>query len=68
LAADSLFVKEIWVGKAMTFKRYRAAKQGQARTILKPFSHLTIILEAGAPAPKKAVKKTAAKKEVKKDK
>ena len=59
LSADSLFIKEIWVGKAITFKRYRAGPRGQAKPILKPFSHLTIVLEAGAPAPKKAaVKKT----------
>ena len=68
LSADTLFVKEIWVGKAVTFKRYRAGKQGQAKPLLKPFSHLTIVLESGTPAePKKktAVKKEAAKKEAK---
>ncbi|MDR1071221.1 MAG: 50S ribosomal protein L22 [Rickettsiales bacterium] len=70
LAADSLFVKEIWVGKAMTIKRFRPAKQGQARTILKPFSHLTIVLEAGTPAPaaKKERKASAPKKQEKKTK
>jgi large subunit ribosomal protein L22 len=67
LPADSLFVKEIWVGKAITLKRFRAAKQGQARSILKPFSHLTIILESGAAATEK-VKKEAVKKEAKKAK
>jgi large subunit ribosomal protein L22 len=66
LSADSLFVKGIWVGKAIRMKHYRAGKQGQARPILKPFSHLTIVLESGAaPEPKKDLKKTDAKKEVK---
>jgi large subunit ribosomal protein L22 len=71
LSADSLFVKEIWVGKAITFKRFRPAKQGGARSILKPFSHLTIVLEAGAPTPKKVAKEATTKKaikEVKKEK
>ncbi|MDR2268874.1 MAG: 50S ribosomal protein L22 [Rickettsiales bacterium] len=63
LAADSLFIKEIWVGKAITWKRYRTAPHGQARPILKPFSHLTIVLESGTPAVKKAVKKTIVKTE-----
>jgi large subunit ribosomal protein L22 len=63
LPADSLFVKEIWVGKAMTMKRYHAGPRGQAKPILKPFSHLTIILEAGAPK-----KKTGAVKQDKKTK
>ena len=65
LSADSLFVKEIWVGKAITMKRYMAGPRGQAKPILKPFSHLTIVLESGAPAPAKktAAKKVAAKKE-----
>jgi large subunit ribosomal protein L22 len=62
LSADSLFVKEIWVGKAITMKRYIAAKQGQARPLLKPFSHLTIVLESGAPAPKKDEKKVKKEK------
>jgi len=64
LSADSLFVKEIWVGKALTLKRYRAGPRGQAKPLLKPFSHLTIVLESGTPAPKK--KET--KKETKTDK
>lgn len=63
LPADTLFVKEIWVGKAITMKRYRAGKQGQAKPILKPFSHLTIVLESGAPAPKAEPKKSKDKKE-----
>ena len=68
LSADGLYVKEIWVGKAITMKRYRAGKQGQAKPLLKPFSHLTIVLESGSPVPKKkAAKADAAKKEEKKE-
>ena len=63
LSADTLFVKEIWVGKAVTLKRYRAGPRGQARSILKPFSHLTVVLESGAPAPKAEPVKSKGKKE-----
>jgi large subunit ribosomal protein L22 len=59
LSADTLFVKEIWVGKAITMKRFRAGPRGQAKPILKPFSHLTVVLESGVPAPKKSQKKAA---------
>ncbi|MCL1892371.1 MAG: 50S ribosomal protein L22 [Alphaproteobacteria bacterium] len=50
LSADSLYVKEIWCGKALTMKRIMPGPRGSARPILKPFSNLTIILESGAPA------------------
>jgi large subunit ribosomal protein L22 len=50
LPADSLYVKEIWCGKALTMKRIMPGPRGSARPILKPFSNLTIVLEAGAPA------------------
>ena len=67
LPSDSLFVKEIWVGKALTMKRFRAGPRGQAKPLLKPFSHLTIVLEAGTPSPKakapKVEKKPVEKKE-----
>jgi len=66
MSADSLFIKEIWVGKAITMKRYMAGPRGQAKPLLKPFSHLTIVLESGAPAPKKA-KAEKAEKKVKKE-
>ena len=65
LSADNLYVKEIWVGKALTLKRFRAGPRGQARPRVKPFSHLTIVLESGTPAPKKKIE---AKKETKKTK
>ncbi|MDR1338289.1 MAG: 50S ribosomal protein L22 [Rickettsiales bacterium] len=56
LPADSLYVKEIWCGKALTMKRIMPAPHGSARPILKPFSNLTIILESGAAPSKKATK------------
>ena len=62
LAVDSLYVKEIWCGKALTMKRMMPGPRGSAKPILKPFSNLTIILESGAPAPKAAAKPVAEKK------
>ena len=51
LSADSLFVKEIWCGKALTMRRIMPGPRGSARPILKPFSNLTIILESGEAKP-----------------
>ena len=65
LSADSLFVKEIWCGKALTMKRIMAGPRGSARPLLKPFSNLTIVLESGK-APTKKEKKPVAKTETKK--
>tara|TARA_B100001250_G_C19768344_1_gene775865 strand:- start:1343 stop:1717 length:375 start_codon:yes stop_codon:yes gene_type:complete len=45
LDIDNLFVKEAYVGKSLTMKRFRPRAKGRASTILKPFSRLTIILE-----------------------
>jgi large subunit ribosomal protein L22 len=56
LSADSLFVKEIWCGKALTMKRIFPGPRGSARPILKPFSNLTIILESGEAKPAAAPK------------
>ena len=57
LAPETLYVKEIWCGKALTMKRIMAGPRGSARPILKPFSNLTIVLESGAAPVKKAQKK-----------
>ncbi len=65
LSTDSLFIKEIWCGKALTMKRIMAGPRGSARPILKPFSNLTIVLESGK-APEKKAKKTVEKTETKK--
>ncbi len=61
LSADSLYVKEIWCGKALTMKRIMAGPRGSARPILKPFSNLTIVLESGTAPAKKTAEKTAKK-------
>lgn len=45
LDVDSLVVKEAYVGKSFVMKRIRARAKGRAARILKPFSHITIILE-----------------------
>jgi large subunit ribosomal protein L22 len=67
LSADSLIVKEAWVGKAITMKRIFPAKQGSARRILKPFSSITIILESAEPKAKAEKPAKAEKKSVKKE-
>jgi len=41
---DNLFVKEAYVGKSLSMKRYRPRAKGRAGSIIKPFSKLTIIL------------------------
>ena len=45
LDVDNLFIKEAYVGKSLSMKRWRPRAKGRASPILKPFSRLTIILE-----------------------
>lgn len=45
LDIDSLFVKEAYVGKSLSMKRFRPRAKGRASSIVKPFSRLTIVLE-----------------------
>ena len=45
LDVDNLYVKEAYVGKSLSMKRFRPRAKGRASSILKPFSKLTIILE-----------------------
>ena len=45
LDVDRLFVKEAYVGKGLVMKRIKARARGRSSRILKPFSHLTIILK-----------------------
>ena len=45
LDIDKLFVKEAYVGKSLSMKRFRPRAKGRASSIVKPFSKLTIILE-----------------------
>jgi len=44
LDVDKLYIKEAYVGKAIVMKRLRARARGRAARVLKPFSHLTIIV------------------------
>ena len=57
LDIDNLFVKEDYVGKSLSMKRWRPRAKGRASPILKPFSRLTIILEE-----KKEIKKSKKEK------
>jgi len=45
LDIDNLFVKEAFVGKSLTMKRFRPRAKGRATSIHKPFSKLTIVVE-----------------------
>ena len=44
LDIDKLMVKEAFVGKGLVMKRFHARARGRGARIIKPFSHLTIIL------------------------
>ena len=45
LDIDNLFIKEAYVGKGLSMKRFRPRAKGRASPIIKPFSKLTIIVE-----------------------
>ena len=45
LDIDNLYIKEAYVGKSLTMKRFRPRAKGRAASIMKPFSKLTIIVE-----------------------
>ena len=45
LDIDNLFVKEVYVGKSLSMKRFRPRAKGRASSIKKPFTKLTIIVE-----------------------
>ena len=45
LDIDNLYVKEAYVGKSLSMKRFRPRAKGRASPIKKPFSRITIILE-----------------------
>ena len=44
LDIDKLIVKEAYVGKGLVMKRFHARARGRGARIIKPFSHLTILL------------------------
>ena len=45
LDIDNLYIKEAFVGKSLSMKRFRPRAKGRASSIVKPFSKLTIIVE-----------------------
>jgi len=45
LDIDNLYIKEAYVGKSLSMKRFRPRAKGRASSIMKPFSKLTIIVE-----------------------
>ena len=64
LDVDRLIVKEAYVGRTMTLKRFHARGRGRSAGIEKPFANLTIkVGEGGAEKPK--TKKEAAEAKVK---
>ena len=44
LNVDDLIVKEAYVGKSMVMKRMHARGRGRGARVMKPFSHLTIVV------------------------
>jgi len=44
LDVDRLYVKEAYVGKSLVMKRFRPRARGRVGRIVKPFSHLTIVV------------------------
>ncbi len=44
LDVDSLVVDEVYVGKNLVMKRFRARAKGRAARIINPFSQLTIVV------------------------
>lgn len=44
LDPDLLVVKEATVGKGLVMKRWRARARGRVGKILKPFSHITVVV------------------------
>ena len=45
LDIDNLYIKEAYVGKSLSMKRFRPRAKGRSSSIIKPFSKLTIIVE-----------------------
>lgn len=45
LNIDNLIVSEAYVGKGVVMKRFSARARGRGARILKPFSHLTVVVK-----------------------
>ena len=63
LDVDRLVVKEAYVGRTMTLKRFHARGRGRSAGIEKPFANLTIVVAEGG-AEKHKTKKEAAEAKV----
>ena len=48
LDVDRLVVAEATVGKGLVLKRWRPRARGRVGRVMKPFSHLTIVVREGA--------------------
>ena len=48
LDVDRLVVAEATVGKGLVMKRWRPRARGRVGRVMKPFSHLTIVVREGA--------------------
>ncbi|HSE77316.1 MAG TPA: 50S ribosomal protein L22 [Alphaproteobacteria bacterium] len=44
LDVDRLFVAEAFVGRAIAMRRFHARGRGRSASIVKPFSHLTVVV------------------------
>lgn len=60
LDIDQLVVRQAYVGKALVMKRFRARGRGRAAKVMKPFSHLTLVVGEGHAAGSKLAKQQAA--------
>ena len=55
---DNLLIKEAYVGKSITLKRFRPRAKGRASAIKKPYANLTIILSENINNNKKELRGT----------
>lgn len=61
LDVDKLYVKEAYVGKTLTMKRFHARGRGRSAGIEKPFSNITIVVRERGEEEVKKQKKTVEK-------
>ena len=54
LDVDRLFVSEATVGRAIAMRRFHARGRGRSASIVKPFSHLTVVVREHAEDPAKS--------------
>jgi len=59
LDVDRLFVAEAHVGRSFLMRRFHARGRGRSAGIVKPFSHLTVIVRERAAAAAKPAEKSA---------